>query len=153
HQLPEALNQPLRYGDFFDPDSQDGNFAVIGRHVAEALFDVPVPLGRSFTFRDQTFIVRGIFEEFKSTPLSPVSNFNNAIFIPYKKAGELTHGSIQMYSILAKPDKPQATKTAIANVRRQLLKLHGGQRDFSVLDQTQAVAASSNVLNLLTTLI
>lgn len=151
--LPDALNQPLRNGDFFDVDRQEGNFAVIGRHVAEALFDVPVPLGRSFEFRGETFIVRGIFEEFKSTPLSPVSNFNNAIFIPYKKAQKLTGNSIQMYSILAKPDKPKNTGTAITSVRHKLLEERGGQRDFSVLNQEQAVAASSNVLNLLTTFI
>lgn len=151
--LPDALNQSLRYGDFFKSSDQDSHFAVIGQHVAQSLFDVPVPLGRTFDFRGETFIVRGIFAEFKSTPLSPISNFNNAIFIPYGVAQRLTNGGVQMYSILAKPDKPGATKTATANVKHELLKEHGGQHDFSVLDQQQTVAASSDVLNLITTLI
>jgi ABC-type antimicrobial peptide transport system permease subunit len=151
--LPNALNQSLRYGDFFPSDDSEGRFAVIGQNVAQSLFGVPVPLGRSFIFRGEMFIVRGIFAEFKSTPLSPISNFNNAIFIPYSVAQKLSGERLQMYSILAKPDRPDMTEAAITGVKRELLKQHGGQNDFSVLDQAQAVAASRDVLNLVTTLI
>jgi putative ABC transport system permease protein len=153
NDLPGALNRSIRYGDFFDTNDQQGNFAVIGKHVAATLFDEQIPLGRSFTFRGQTFVVRGMFDEFKSTPLSPVSNFNDAIFIPYKVAERLTGNSTQMYSILAKPDKPDDTPKAISSVQSSLLASHGGQQDFSVLDQKENLAASSDVLSLITTMI
>jgi putative ABC transport system permease protein len=153
NDLPGALNRSIRYGDFFDTNDTQGNFAVIGRHVADTLFDEQIPLGRSFTFRGQTFVVRGMFDEFKSTPLSPVSNFNDAIFIPYKTAERLTGNSAQMYSILAKPDKPADTSKAIASVQGNMLSSHGGQKDFSVLDQKQNLAASSDVLSLITAMI
>jgi ABC-type antimicrobial peptide transport system permease subunit len=151
--LPAALNRDVPYGDFFDEEAEDAHVAVIGRSVAGALFDDFVPLGRTFEFRGQTFIVRGMFDDFKSTPLSPASNFNNAIFIPYKVAEELTGNSVQMYSILAKPDKPENAKQAQASIEQRLLKSHGGEVDFSVLDQKQNLEASSNVLSLITTMV
>lgn len=151
--LPQALNRSIPYGDFFSPRDEQGNFAVIGRHVAQDLFDDSVPLGQSFTFRGETFVVRGMFAEFKSTPLSPVSNFNDAIFIPYKAAERLTGNTAQMYSILAKPDKPEYTDNAVTAINQGLLRVHGGQKDFSVLNQKQNLAASSDVLDLMTTMI
>lgn len=151
--LPAALNRDIPYGDFFNSKDEQGNFAVIGRHVAQSLFDDSVPLGQSFTFRGETFIVRGMFDEFKSTPLSPVSNFNNAIFIPYKVAERQTGNSTQMYSILVKPDKPENSEKAIDALNKSLLKSHGGQKDFSVLNQKQNLEASSDVLGVITTMI
>jgi putative ABC transport system permease protein len=151
--LPQALNRSVPYGDFFDPDDQDAKVGVIGTHVAEALFNDTVPLGQTFTFRGQQFIVRGVFDEFKSTPLSPVSNFNNAIFIPYKVAEKMTGNSSQMYSILAKPDKAENTQAAVNSINYKMRRAHGGEKDFSVLNQKQNLDASSNVLSLITTMI
>ncbi|MEK7152700.1 MAG: ABC transporter permease, partial [Patescibacteria group bacterium] len=151
--LPQALNRSIPYGDFFEEKDETSNVAVIGRNVAETLFDDYVPLGQSFEFRGKTFIVRGMFESFKSTPLSPASNFNNAIFIPYKVAEKLTGNSMQMYSILAKPDRPENTQAAVAAIHHRMLRSHGGEKDFNVLDQKQNLTASSDVLNLITTMI
>lgn len=151
--LPQALNRSVAYGDFFDPNDESAKVGVIGTHVAQALFNDTVPLGQTFTFRGQQFIVRGVFDEFKSTPLSPVSNFNNAIFIPYKVAEKLTGNTTQMYSILAKPDKRENTEAAINSLNYKLQRAHGGEKDFSVLNQQQSLDASSNVLSLITTMI
>lgn len=151
--LPRALNQKIKYGDFFDEKNSQENVAVIGRSAAQALFQDLVPLGKSFEFRGETFIVRGMFNEFEGSPLSPTSNFNNAIFIPYQTAEELTGSSTQMYSILAKPDKPENAGAAQHNINAKLLKVRGGEQDFTVLNQNQSLAASSNVLDLLTTMI
>jgi len=151
--LPKALNRGVPYGDFFDKDDEEANVAVIGRHVAQTLFDDYVPLGQSFEFRGYTFIVRGMFDEFKTTPLSPAANFNDAIFIPYQVADKITGSSAEMYSILAKPDKPENGKLAEASIEERLYKAHGGEKDFSVLDQKENLAASGNVLNLMTTMI
>jgi ABC-type antimicrobial peptide transport system permease subunit len=151
--LPGALNQAVLYGSFFGGESEQDNVAVIGRGTAQRLFQESVPLGRQFTFRGQTFIVRGIFSDFDATPLSPTASFNNAIFIPYRTADRVTGNSTQLYTILAKPDNAKNTPQAIAAVNRNLLKTHGDQQDFTVLDAQQNVTSSSNVLNLLTSLI
>lgn len=151
--FPKAINRNIPYGDFFTDKEEDANVAVIGKHVAKTLFDDQVPLGQTFTFRGYNFIVRGMFDDFKTTPLSPSSNFNDAIFIPNKVAQKITNNSTQMYTILAKPDKPDNTDAAIASITKDLSKAHGGQQDFSVLDQEQNREASSGVLSLVTTMI
>lgn len=151
--LPEALNRDVPYGEFFGPEDEDAQVAIIGRHVARTLFDDQVPLGRSFSFRGHQFIVRGMFDNFKSTPLAPASNFNNAIFVPYKAAEKIVGNSAQMYSILAKPDELVNTKAAITSINNRLLKAHGGEKDFTVMDQEQNITASGDVLGLLTTMI
>lgn len=151
--LPGALNHSIPYGDFFGRDDENQNVAVIGKHVAQTLFDDYVPLGQTFSFRGYNFIVRGIFDDFKSTPLSPAANFNDAIFIPYDAAQKITGNSLQMYSILVKPDRPENLDSAIAAINAKLLKAHGGEQDFSVLNQKQNLAASNDVLSLITTMI
>jgi ABC-type antimicrobial peptide transport system permease subunit len=151
--LPAALNQSVPYGEFFTKANSQDDVAVIGKSAAQALFQDYVPLGKSFTFRGKTFIVRGMFAEFKGTPLSPTSNFNNAIFIPSQVGEELTGNGAQMYSILVKPDNIKNAGATIASINEKLQKQHGGEHDFTILDQKQSLAASSDTLNLLTTMI
>lgn len=151
--LPEALNHKVAYGDFFDSKIQQSNTAVIGQNVASVLFKDDVPLGRSFTFRGKQFMVRGVLEPFKTTPLSPTADFNDAIFIPYSVAQKLTNGSTQMYSILAKPDNGAHTDAVVSALTTNLRKAHGGEEDFRVLDQKHNIAASSGVLTIITRMV
>lgn len=147
--LPELLNQKVRYGGFFNDDSELSG-AVIGRQVAYKLFDQSVPLGKTFVFRGQSFTVRGIMEDFKSPPLSPTNNFDNVIFIPYQMAGHLTNGSTQYYSILAKPDTGVPLDTAMYSIKQNMAEARGGQHDFTVLNQEQSKKMSSGIIDLLT---
>lgn len=151
--LPDALNHAVQYGEFFKDNERTQNMAVIGKNVAESLFDDLVPLGQRFTFRGETFIVRGMFEQFKGMPMSPTANFNDAIFIPYKTAERLTGNTVQMYTILAKPQHADAVPETIQNIEKRLLHARGGERDFTVLDREQTIAQGGEVLGLLTTLI
>ncbi len=151
--LPSALNHKLEYGDFFGQDVESTSTAVIGKEVASNLFKDEAPLGRSFTFRSHTFIVRGVFEDFRTTPLSPTADFNNAIFIPYPVAEQISGGGTQMYAILAKPHDPQGVERAVDSIEKSLKAERGGTSDFRVLDQQRNVEDSSNVLSLLTTMI
>lgn len=152
-QLPGALNQAVLYGSFFASYQSQDNVAVLGQNIAQQMFQEYVPLGRQFTFRGQTFIVGGIFSSFNSSPLSPTANFNNAIFIPYQDADQLTGGGQQFYTILAKPASTSQTNKAITSITNSLRRSHGGEQDFSVLSPNQQISTSSQVLNLLTDLI
>jgi putative ABC transport system permease protein len=147
---PKVLNQSVAYGGFWSDDEEESNFAVVGRHAAEDLFDEPVPLGRTFTFRGQTFMVRGVFAPFANIPFSPTANFDHAIFIPYHTAAKLTGNTAGMYALLAKPDKPAELKTAISSIRDNLKDSHGGEQDFSVMESRQSLEAGSDVIHLLT---
>ena len=152
--LPDLLNQPLAYGEFFDDADMDDDYAVIGTGVAEKLFKENVPMGKSFTLRGETFIVRGIFDEFpQSSPLAIDLNYNDAIFIPYDVGRELMGGTISIQQVLAKPKNPAAVRNTAARVRTDLLKAHAEQEDFTVLTQDETLLVASSVLNLLTAMI
>ena len=151
--LPDMLNQSLAFGGFYTRDDTDSALAVLGKHAAEAMFSEDVPLGQSFTFRGQQFIVRGIFNEFNVPTLSNDVNFDNAIFIPYGMAQQLTNGTSSAYQILAKPSKPSGTDRAVTALQASLLRVHGDAHDFSVLKQNQTLATTNDILDLLTTLI
>jgi putative ABC transport system permease protein len=114
------------------------------------MFGEPVPLGRSFTFRGQTFIVRGVFAPFANIPFSPTANFDHAIFIPYKTAAQMTGSTSGIYALLAKPDKPDQLNATITSIRDRLKDTHGGAQDFSVLESSQSLEAGSSVVHLLT---
>lgn len=149
--LPEAINQEVAFGAFWESKDEDAQMAVIGSDAADTLFQEAVPLGRSFTFHGETFVVRGIFAEFNSMPLSPTAEFDDAIFIPYKTAERLTDNTAQLYALLAKPHDPKMVDETVFAITEQLKEQRGGQQDFSVLNREQNVAASDDVLGLLAT--
>jgi putative ABC transport system permease protein len=150
--LPAVLNQPVKYGGFFEDDS-DVSSAVIGQQVAYELFGQSVPLGKTFTLRNQSFTVRGIFDDFNAPPLSPTANFDNAIFIPYQMADQITKNSTQFYALLAKPASTKQVEPTVKNIEQSLSGAHGGQNDFSVLDHSRSVVMSGGIIDLLTTFV
>ena len=151
--LSGLLNQSVAYGAFLTDDDVGTNSAIVGSHAATALFNEEVPLGRSFTFHGQEFIVKGVFNEFNSTPLSQQADFNNAIFIPYDVAGSLSKGTAPTYEVLAKSRNASETSATAKHLRQALDQAHGGQSNFSILSGEQNVTSSSAVLDLLTRLI
>lgn len=148
--LPTVLNQKIKYGDFWDNTQESSSTAVIGKEAAIDLFGQPVPLGHSFTFRGQTFVVRGVFTAFNAAPFSPTADFDHAIFIPYQTAANLTQNNANVYVLLAKPDKAANIKPVIATITSRLRSMHGGQQDFSVLSPQQTEANGGAVVQLLT---
>ncbi len=140
--LPNLINQKMAYGSFFDDASTGRRVAVIGKRVAEGLFKENVPLGKLLTIRGHDFVVGGIFEEFKTNPLSAVSDLNEAIFISYPAAQSITGTNPMLYQLLITP-KDDTTSTGLSKaVTAQLLSNHGNQVDFTVLrgDETAVVA-------------
>lgn len=147
--VASVLNQAVAYGDLWTSEQDDGHFAVLGRKAAETLFEEPVPLGKSFTFRGQTFQVRGVFAPFANVPFSPTANFDNAVFIPYKSAAQVTNDSADLYAILAKPTAAEGLNGAVGSIRKDLAAAHGGEQDFQVLKSSETLAAGSETIRLL----
>lgn len=147
------LNQPMQNGSFLTGSDDTNNGVVLGNLAARDLFNENVPLGLPLIINGQTYHVKGIFSPFPSTPLSSGSEFNKAVFITYDNSLSLTNNTVTTYEILAKPDKLSDTKIASKNIYTNLLNTHGGQANFSVLDQAQVLSNSNVVLNLVTKLI
>lgn len=151
--LPNLLNQSLSSGTFLAADDIGSNVAVLGQHAAEKLFNVDVPLGRSITFRGQEFVVQGIFNQFSNAPFGVQTDFNNAIFIPYQVAEELTKNTAPTYQILARADNAKKTDEVSRRIKQALDKTHGGESAFSVLSGEENLQNSNGILDLLTKLI
>jgi ABC-type antimicrobial peptide transport system permease subunit len=148
-----VLHQDVQYGSFLGSSDETGsnNRAVIGSDVAVALFGENVPLGRSFTFRGQNFIVGGVMHAFDSNPLLGDADFNNAIFIKYSVAQELTSDHAAIYEILAQTDNnANDIDGTVSAINSKLESVHGGAHNFEVLKQGQSLTASDNILGLLT---
>jgi hypothetical protein len=58
--LPEFLNQKIEYGSFFSSNDSKTKVAIIGRDVAEVLFEESVPIGKKLTIRGVDYLVQGI---------------------------------------------------------------------------------------------
>jgi ABC-type antimicrobial peptide transport system permease subunit len=153
--VPDILNQKLEYGSFFtESGDPPHNGAVIGRTVAEKLFQENAPIGKSLFIRGQEFIVRGIFEPFISTSsLLPGGDYNNAIFIPYRTGQELMGGNLQIYQVLVEPSDPKRADGTIASIKDTLKKTRAGQEDFTILRQEENLALANNAVGLLTNFI
>ncbi len=150
--LAAILGHKVEYGSFFTNDSQSHD-VVIGSNTAWHLFGERVPLGQTFVFRGQSLLVRGVFAQFHASPLAPTAGFDDAIFMPYQLANQVSGGSVQFYSILAKPDDPKQLKSAMHAIDQQMQKARGGDDDFSVLDQKSSVALSRNSVDVLASFI
>lgn len=147
--LPKALNHDIEYGSFFSPEDANKNGAVIGKRVAEELFQENVPVGKLFTIRGKVFVVRGVFKEFDASPLAPNSDYNTAIFIQHEVAQELT-GDTHIFQILARPDQPETLEQAVTDTTEAMARAHEGQHDFAVLTQQDRLATAYQVLDTLT---
>lgn len=152
--MPEVLNQELKYGGFFnDTDDANRNFAVIGQEVAEQLFRENAPIGKAMQIRDQTFVVTGVFEEFSLNPLTPGTDYNTAVFIPYEVGKKLGSGQVQIQQIMAKPAAPEQLNDVVADIDARLMNARAGQQDYTILRQADNLAIANKVVDLLTALI
>lgn len=149
--VPDALNQKLAYGGFYSNSSKDA--AVIGKRIAEKLFKENIPVGKSFEFRGKNFIVRGVFDEFAESPLTPTVDYNNAVFIPYEVSKEVANGQVNIFQILLKPSEASTSAKVAKDVHSSLLASRAGQEDFTVLQQQENFKLAGSVLDLLTTMI
>jgi ABC-type antimicrobial peptide transport system permease subunit len=150
---PAALNQRLAFGGFFGDDPL-GNSAVIGRRVAERLFQQNAPIGQALTIGGREFRVHGVFEEFAGgSPLLSGGDYNSAIFISYRVGQEMMGGNLQIYQILARPKNQHDVAGAVAAISQALIEQRGGRGDFTILSQEERLALSSYVVRLLTGLV
>jgi putative ABC transport system permease protein len=148
--LPSLLKQKVEYGIYFSKGEESRQVAVIGKRVAEELFQENVPVGQSLTIRGEDFIVRGVFEEFAPVTLGQGIDLNRAIFVPDLSLKNVAGEAAPVVRVLVRPDNPDNAKELATNISNAVEEAHGGQNDITVLRQDENLAVNSNVLNLLT---
>ena len=147
-RLPALLNQKVEFGEFFTSEAYSRNVAVIGKDVAERLFEENVPVGKSLKIRGKNFIVQGVFEQQKSGTFAAM-NINNSIIIPFDAARELG-GTIQIMQIYVEAAEGQSVETIAQTVGETLKMNHAGQEDFTILQKDEALEATNEVFYQLT---
>jgi ABC-type antimicrobial peptide transport system permease subunit len=152
-RLPEVLNQKVEFGSFFSKGDVSRHVAVIGKKVAEELFQENVPTGRVLKIRDQEFLVRGVFERIPSDPLSPDVDYNRAIFIPFATASQIDGTSPPIYQVLARAHSESAAGRAISDITVRLKNAHAGQADFTVRRAQENLETTTTILKLITQMI
>lgn len=151
-KFPELINRSVQHGAFFTKDDYGRRVAVVGRGAAERIFGDGIPLGRGFEFQGQTFIVRGVLERFKNSPLSFNVDYNNAVIIPHDVAVALT-GTPAIGEILLRPASSVTVPDATEAITLALAESRGGSKDFTVLTQAENLRIVNRILSLLTVLI
>jgi ABC-type antimicrobial peptide transport system permease subunit len=151
--IPAVLNQTLQYGSFYSTNDSITDSAVLGQNVANELYPGDSALGHSFTFHGESFVVRGVLNQFDIAPLSVDADFNNVIFIPYSTAQQLDPNNAPLYEILVKPSSSSSTNSVVSKIKSNLLLAHHGEQNFSVFTQTDELTAANHILDLLTELI
>lgn len=151
-KLPDMLDRHVAFGTYFTQGDLTRHVAVVGRQVAEQLFQENVPIGRTLTIRGQDYIVRGVFEDFATAPNLLGTDLNKAVFVSYPAIAASTDGSLPIAQALVRlPSSDQAAVAAAINQR--LAQAHGGQQDFTVFDRQQELTAHNHVISLLTQMI
>ena len=151
--LPSVIDHEIEFGTYFDESMINRRNVVIGPGVAEKLFKETIPLGKSMKIRGQSFTVQGIFKPFKEVPISSGVNYNNVIMIPEPIATQINGSKLPIYEILIKVNNQNAVNSTVDSLEKILLKNHQGQKDFTILKQNEASAASEELLDLLTNMI
>jgi ABC-type antimicrobial peptide transport system permease subunit len=151
--LPGLLNQSVAYGSFLNYEDEGTNAAVLGDKAAKRLFDEELPLGRTFYYHGEEFVVRGILNEMNTTPLTEQADFNNAIFVSDDIAQKLSNNTAPIYQILARPGDSSKAASVAAKVQSALYRSHGFQDNFKVITGGKDYDNNGTILSLLTQMI
>ena len=143
--------QKVAYGSFFTQSQSNKDVAIVGKTVAEQLFQENVPIGQVVKLRNHEFIVGGVFDSFTANAFSDAGDLNRAIFIPYQTAKAVSGNAAHIYQILIEP-KGDVT-TAGKDITDALKSAHGGQQDFAVLTRDETLQLAGRTLTSLTSFI
>jgi len=146
------IHQKMASGGFFNP-GDDSRGVVLGVSIAHKLFTDNAPLGQALVWHGQRFVVAGVFDDFKAPPLSLEANFNDAVFIPYSTAQQLSSSVLGIYQILAKADPAVDPAQVVHEANAALVSAHSGAHDVSVVATSDANAASDQTIHLITMLV
>lgn len=149
-EISKVLDKKLEFGEFFHEEDYERKVIVIGSSVANDMFDQRDPIGRVMSIRGEEFIVRGVLEPAKESPIDVGFNYNYAIYMPLGAGQALSEGSNQISQINIKVAST-ASPTEISNqIRDTILKNHNNQEDFTVIQQEDFLQATDQIFTLLT---
>jgi len=153
-QIREVQNRDVETGEFFTTPELSKNLVVIGPGIAKRLFGEDSAVGRIIKIKNTDFIIRGVMEPVKPSPLDLVNtDYNNALYIPLGAAKNLSGGTLGIREINLKLEDASLASDTAKLVNQKVLDLHGGSQDFSVLEAKDFVGVVDQVFSVLTTFV
>ena len=151
--LPVVMNHEVQYGSFFSIGEENRKVAVLGKNVASELFGENVPVGKSFTLHGEEFIVRGVFAEFNTSPLSMDVDYNKAVFIPLSASKSIGDNNSRVFQIFVKILEDFKLDVVVEGITKNLMLAHDQQENFTIFTQDKASDDTSYALTLITAMI
>lgn len=141
---PEAFNQAVDFGDFFDEDVDDSNFVVIGKGIADELFN-GIGLGAQIAIRGEKYTVIGVMQEY-SLSFSGGFDFNRSIFVPLEAGKKLNNGIITFGEIDIQLGPEVDAEEYVIEAEKVLLENYGNEEVFTVLTQEESLDLFGEIL-------
>ena len=150
--VPDILNQEIRFGSWHEDETGNNRkFAVIGHGVADDLFGELAPVGRSFTVNGQTYVIRGVFDEFPRSSLPfMTTDYNRAIFTAFDDNVRVSSTGQNIYQILVNPSDISQAGELVEEIEATLTESRDGSSDFTVLESSELTAVYGGALDMLT---
>ena len=109
---------------------------VLGKEIAEKLFNQADPVGRDIKIGSQRFVVVGLLAE--KGALHGI-NYDQTVLIPVTTMMKLFRGNEELTSLVVKVDERKNMGKALDLIRSALRLRHDGVEDFSIRSQDQLV--------------
>lgn len=122
---------------------------VLGADPKKDLFEKENPLGKKIKIAKEEFEVIGTLQSAGQPGIFGHNEFDQFIEIPFSTAEKLAKKT-QIHRIIAKVKEGADTKKVAADLKEQILVLHEGEDNFSVLTQEELLKLIGRLLNTLT---
>ncbi len=134
----ETTNANVALGRFFTAMESDGGrpLCVLGSEVAESLFPIQTPIGKTVKVGNYPYRVVGVLE--KQGSFLGLQSFDNRVYVPitrYFKEFRSRHGGIQIWVKASSVDEIEETKEEIRGILRNARKVDPGKEDDFAINQ------------------
>lgn len=140
--LPEVLELKIRSGQFLDPTTSRST-VVLGSQLAVDLLGTDQARGQEILIRGRPFTVIGVLKRV-SKPINVLGiNLDHAAFMNLEAGKVFNQGVVQIHHIISKTNPEASVGEVAAGIDTTLLQSHAGERDFSVIEGSQADRSAS----------
>jgi ABC-type antimicrobial peptide transport system permease subunit len=153
-QIRDVQGRDVETGQFFTTPELEKNLIVLGADLARELYGEDSPIGRIVIVRNTEFVIRGVMQRAKASPLDIINtNLDRAAYIPTGAAKKLSGGSIAYREIGVKVSQTDSISKTVNAINQKLLEPRQGVRDFTVLEPQDFVNVLDKVFGVLTTFV
>lgn len=149
--LQIALQKEVEIGSFFTPSESGKPFVVLGNTVYRQLFGNETPLGSKIIIRGQEFNVVGVLKKDGSGKFDFGPHLDNAVYVPTNSAKALSGADARFQFIYVTISTETNINKIVDQINSTIKSNHGGEQDFAVVKQSDALAFTDNLGKTITT--